>query len=69
MACEDLLLNSIRKAKSGSRAEPKAPKQARNFLRIFTINTYLKKKKNNFSHPYFVRCFPFPLMLSFDLVC
>lgn len=53
VACEDLLLNSIRKARSCPRAEPKAPEQTSNFLRIFTIDTYLKKKIN-FSHPPFL---------------
>lgn len=43
VACEDLLLNSIWKAKSDSRTEPKAPRQARNFLRTFSkVNTYSK---------------------------
>lgn len=41
VTCEDLLLNSIWEAKSSSRPEPKAPKQARYFLKIvFEINTY-----------------------------
>lgn len=41
VACGDLLLNSIWKAKSDSGTEPKAPGQARNFLRIiFKINSY-----------------------------
>lgn len=43
VACEDLLLNSVWKAKSDSRTEPKVPRQARNFLRIFSkVNTYSK---------------------------
>ena len=43
MTCEDLLLNSIWEAKSSSRPELKAPKQARNFLKIVSeIKTYSK---------------------------
>lgn len=43
VACEDLLLNSIWEAKSSSRPEPKAPKQARDFLKIVSeINTCSK---------------------------
>lgn len=53
VACEDLLLNSIRKARSCPRAEPKAPEQTSNFLRIFTIDTYLKKKLTFLTHHFF----------------
>lgn len=54
VACEDLHLNSIWKAKSSSRTEPKAPGQPRDFLRIISNKHLLL---NNF------RTFPF-LFLS-----